>query len=225
MNPAVTVALWLMDAFPRRSVPPYVLAQLAGSVAGTGLARLAWGRPVSRSLVNYGAVGPAPTWHPESVFLAEVGSTAALVLLVGFFLTHRARGHLLPYAIGLLAGLVITFLGPLSGGSMNPARQLGPAALSGQTTCLWIYLVAPMLGAALGALGDRLLSQRPHARDHALMPGSRTSRSPTRRGSRDPHGNADCWRRPGAYTANPDAPPRHDGDGDLIGIDEEGVSY
>jgi hypothetical protein len=47
MNPAVTVGLWLMDAFPGRSVPLYVLAQLAGSMAGTGLARLLWGRAMS----------------------------------------------------------------------------------------------------------------------------------------------------------------------------------
>ena len=73
MNPAVTVALWLMDVFPGRSVLPYVLAQLAGSAAGTALGRLAWGNAVSIPPVAYAAIRPAPTWQPASVFLAEAG--------------------------------------------------------------------------------------------------------------------------------------------------------
>ncbi|WP_442972575.1 aquaporin [Rhodococcus sp. JS3073] len=62
--------------------------------------------------------------------------------------------------IGLSVGLVIAFLGPRSGGSINPARQFGPAALSGRTTDLWIYLVAPVLGAVLGASVDHALNRR-----------------------------------------------------------------
>jgi glycerol uptake facilitator protein/aquaporin Z len=81
---------------------------------------------------------------------------------------------LLPEVIGLFVSLVIAILGPLSGGSINPARQLGPAAFSGQNTCLWIYLVAPVAGAVLGALAHRLLIRLPRTREHALMPGSRT---------------------------------------------------
>jgi glycerol uptake facilitator protein/aquaporin Z len=175
MNPAVTVGLWLMDVFPGRCVSPYVLAQLAGSVAGTGLARVLWGRAISLALVRYGAVRPAPTWQPESVFAAEAGSVALLILVVGFFLARPGHARLLPYVIGIFVGLVIVFLGPLSGGSINPARQLGPAGLSGRTSCLWIYLLAPIAGAVLGALAHRLLIRRPRTRRHALMPGSRTS--------------------------------------------------
>jgi glycerol uptake facilitator-like aquaporin len=157
MNPAVTVALWLMDAFPGRSVPPYVLAQIAGSAAGTGLGYLAWGRVVSLPPVAYAAIRPAPTWQPASVFLAEAGTMLVLILLVGCFLAYPGYARLLPYAIGLSVGLVITLLGPRSGGSINPARQFGPAALSGQTTDLWIYLLAPILGAVLGASVYHLL--------------------------------------------------------------------
>jgi glycerol uptake facilitator protein/aquaporin Z len=184
MNPAVTVGLWLMDAFPGRSVLPYVIAQLAGSVAGTGLARLLWGR-VALSLVVYGAVRPAPTWQPESVFVAEAGGVTLLIFVVGFFLTRRGYARLLPHVIGLFVALVIVFLGPLSGGSINPARQLGPAAFSRQTICLWIYLVAPIVGAVLGASVHRLLIRPSHTREHALMPGSRTSRNSPQKVARD----------------------------------------
>jgi glycerol uptake facilitator-like aquaporin len=97
-----------------------VLAQLAGSVAGTGLARLLWGH-AALSLVGYGAVRPATAWQPESVFVAEAGSLTLLILVVGFFLARRGHARLLPQVIGLFVGLVIAFLGPLSGGSINPA--------------------------------------------------------------------------------------------------------
>ncbi|MFF2996740.1 MIP/aquaporin family protein [Streptomyces sp. NPDC057950] len=159
MNPAVTVSLWLMGAFPGRGVLPYVLAQLAGSAAGTGLARLAWGRPVALPSVDYAAIGPAPAWQPSVVFLAEAGGMAAIVLVVGFLMARTRFSRLLPYAIGLSVALVITLLGTRSGGSVNPARQLGPAVLAGRTEDLWIYLVAPVLGAALGAWLDRLLGR------------------------------------------------------------------
>src|ERR1700743_2264963 len=173
MNPAVTIGLWLMDAFPGRSVPLYVLAQLAGSVAGPGLALLLWGR-AALSSVGSGAVRPAPPWPAESVFIAEAGAVTLLILVVGLFLAHRGLARFVPEAIGLFVSLVIAILGPLSGGSINPARQLGPAAFSGQNTCLWIYLVAPRTGAVLGALPHRLLIRLPRTREHALMPGSRT---------------------------------------------------
>jgi glycerol uptake facilitator-like aquaporin len=166
MNPAVTVALWLMHVFPGRSVLPYVLAQLAGSAAGTGLGRLVWGRAVSFPQVGYAAITPAPTWQPASVFLAEAGSMIVLILIVGFVMAHPGYARLVPYAIGLSVGLVIALLGPLSGGSINPARQFGPAAFSGQTTDLWIYLVAPILGAVLGALVYDLFIRRSRTRRH-----------------------------------------------------------
>jgi glycerol uptake facilitator-like aquaporin len=151
MNPAVTVALWLVDAFPGRSVPPYVAAQLAGSATGTAIARLVWGGVISRPPVDHGVIRPVPGWDPASVFLAEAGSMMALILVVGYFLAHPAYVRLLPYVIGLCVATVIALLGPLSGGSINPARQFGPAALSGETTDLWIYLIVPVLGAVIGA--------------------------------------------------------------------------
>ncbi|WP_329156947.1 aquaporin [Streptomyces sp. NBC_01717] len=180
MNPAVTVALWLMDAFPGRSVLPYVLAQLAGSAAGTGLGRLVWGRAVSLPSVAHAAIRPAPSWQPASVFLAEAGSMMVLILVVGYFVARPGYVRLLPYVIGLSVGLVIALLGPLSGCSINPARQFGPAALSGQTTYLWIYLIAPVLGAVLGALVHHLLTQRFHTRrpltqDVQVTPSRRSS--------------------------------------------------
>lgn len=162
MNPAVTLTLWLMKLFPGRSVLPYVLAQLAGSAAGVALGRLAWGDRAALPMVNYAAIRPAETWQPASVFVAELLGMLVLIALIGFLLDRPRWARTVPYVIGLYVGLVIAFLGPRSGGSINPARQFGPAALSGETIDLWIYLVAPMLGAALGVLTHHLLTRRAH---------------------------------------------------------------
>lgn len=178
-NPAVTVGLWLMKAFPGRHVLPYVLAQLAGSAAGTALARLAWGPAVALPSVSHAAIRPAPTWQPLSVFLAEAGGMLGLTLVVAFFVAHPRHVRGLAPVIGLCVGLVIATLGPLSGGSVNPARQFGPALLSGQTTDLAIYLLAPVLGAALGAGIHRASVARRRAlapATAAVAPGPRRTR-------------------------------------------------
>ena len=164
LNPAVTVALWLMDVFPGRSVTPYVLAQLAGSVTGTALGRLVWGPAVSVPQVAYVAIRPSPAWAPASVFLAETGCVMALMLVAGLVMTRPRLARLLPYVIGVSVGLVIAILGPRSGGSINPARQFGPAAFAWQTTDLWIYMFAPILGAVLGAAVHGLLVRRLYTR-------------------------------------------------------------
>jgi glycerol uptake facilitator-like aquaporin len=167
MNPAVTVALWLMDALPGRMVPLYVVAQLAGSAAGTALGRLVWGPAVALPSVAIAAIKPSPTWQASSVFLAEVAAMFVLIVVAGFLMAHPRRIRLLPYTIGLAVGLVIALLGARSGGSINPARQFGPAMLSGQTTDLCVYLTAPVLGAVLGAAVHHLITTRFNAyRNH-----------------------------------------------------------
>ncbi|MFS4092579.1 MIP/aquaporin family protein [Streptomyces sp. AF1A] len=164
MNPATSLALWLMGAFPGRYVPVYAAAQLAGSVAGTALGRLCWGPVVGRSAIRYAAVRPGPGWNTAMVMLAEAGCLMLVVLMVGFFLCRPDISRRLPYAVGAATVVIITVLGGWSGGSANPARQLGPALLSGGTRLLWVYLVAPLIGASLGAAIHCLLQRRLGAR-------------------------------------------------------------
>ncbi|MEU1598834.1 aquaporin [Streptomyces sp. NPDC005708] len=160
MNPAISLALWLMGAFPGRYVPAYAAAQLAGSVAGTALGRLCWGPVISRPSMRYAAVHPNPAWNTAALVVAEGGCLMLVVLMVGFFLARPAISRWLPYAVGVATALIIIVLGQLSGGSANPARQLGPALLSGGTRLLWVYLVAPLIGASLGAAAHCLLQRR-----------------------------------------------------------------
>lgn len=155
LNPAVSVTLWLMRVFPGRAVLPYAVGQLAGGLAGTALARLVWGPVLQSAALSDGLARPAPGRSSLAVFVLEAASFAALALLIGFFVAHPGFAGAMPYAVGSAVGLVIALLGPVSGGAANPARQLGPAAVSGTTTALWAYLTAPLLGAALGALVHR----------------------------------------------------------------------
>lgn len=160
MNPSITVALWLMDVFPGKSVVPYVLAQLSGALVGAALGRAVWGTPVSSPAVIYGAVRSNPSWVAADVFLAEAGAVFGTIIMVGAFLAHPRHSRLLPYAIGLYLALTISFLGPYSGGSINPARQFGPALLALDGHFLWIYLVSPIVGAVLAAAMHHLLVRR-----------------------------------------------------------------
>lgn len=153
VNPAVTLALWQMRAFPARAVVPYILAQLAGSIAGVGLARLVWGPAAARTPVRYAAVGPAPGWRWWHVGLVEAGCLVLVTLIIGFFLAHpdtRIR-RALPYILATVTFLMAALLGPLSGASLNPARQLGPALWSSDDAFLACYLLAPVIGAVIGA--------------------------------------------------------------------------
>jgi glycerol uptake facilitator-like aquaporin len=126
VNPAVTLALWRMRAFPARAVVPYVSAQLAGSVVGVALARLAWGQAAGRAPVRYAAIAPGPGWQDWQVGLAEAGCLVFVTLIVGFFLAHptdRIR-RALPYALATTTFAIAAGLGTLSGAAVNPARQL-----------------------------------------------------------------------------------------------------
>lgn len=162
LSPAVTLALWVTGAFPGRRVLPYVAAQLTGSVAGTGLARLAGG-PVVGDRMAYAAVRPAPAWSATAVFTAEAAATAAILAVALLLMSRPAWTRWIPLALPAATAVVIVALGTLTGGSANPARQFGPALWAHQPVYwshLWVYLVAPLAGAVLPALVTRYRAHR-----------------------------------------------------------------
>lgn len=150
MNPSVSIGLWLLRAFPGRDVVPFCVAQVAGAIAGTALGGLVWGGPAVES-VNWAAVGPAPGWDFWEVLTAEtVGQLICMTLVAGLLIRPRWE-FLIPSVVGACIAGFIFFLGPVAGGAVNPARQFGPALLSGNTTFLAAYLIGPVLGAVLAA--------------------------------------------------------------------------
>lgn len=149
MNPAISLAMWRFGVFPGVGVVPYIVAQLLGSVLGVVVARVVWGPVVAEPPVAYAVLQPGPGWSSISLFVAETLSMAVIVLLVGVCLAVPTLAPFVPWIVGGAIGLAIAMLGTSTGGSVNPARQFGPAALSGQTRFLWVYLLAPMAGAML----------------------------------------------------------------------------
>lgn len=154
INPAVTLALALAGQFEWRRVPQYIVAQMMGAVAAAAVLRVMLG-----SAASLGATVPAVG---DGLALAvEAVLTTALVCVV---LVVAARRRVPVHFAGIIIGGTVAagawFAGGVSGASMNPARSLGPALVSGELGVLWIYLVGPTIGAAVGALGWRVVVGR-----------------------------------------------------------------
>ncbi len=143
LNPAVTLGLAVARRFAWRSAPGYVAAQCLGALAASGLLRALF--PESGVL---GATLPGE--EAGQSFVLEVIITALLMLVIlGVSAPDQAGWPVVGLGIGGTVALAALFAGPVSGASMNPARSLAPAVVSGHWQGLWIYLLAPVVGALL----------------------------------------------------------------------------
>jgi aquaporin Z len=143
LNPAVTLGFWLARRFPGRKILPFVMAQMMGALAASAMLRILF--PTSKLLG-----GTQPTGTAWQSFTLECVLTAILMFVILNVSTGaKEKGITAGIAVGAVIGLEAMFAGPISGASMNPARSLAPALVSGQMTALWVYLFAPVLGAAL----------------------------------------------------------------------------
>lgn len=143
LNPAVTLAFWRSSRLPNSAVLPYVIAQCVGALAASGVLRSLF--PDHATLGSTLPHGTA--WQS---FVLEVLLTFALMFVILSVSTGaKERGITAGIAIGGVVALEAMFAGPISGASMNPARSLAPALVSGNVASLWIYLIAPTLGAWL----------------------------------------------------------------------------
>ncbi|HKV98845.1 MAG TPA: aquaporin [Vicinamibacterales bacterium] len=140
INPAVTVGLWSVKRFDGRDVLPYIAAQCIGAIAAS--AALGW---ILGSVGNFGAT--VPSVSIGRAFAVEAGFTAILGLVImGVATDARVSAAVAPFAIGATVGAGALVAGPLTGGSFNPARTLGPALVGGIWTAHWLYWVAPIIG-------------------------------------------------------------------------------
>ncbi len=144
-NPAVTLAFAAARHFPPRDVAPYWLAQFAAAIAAAAVLRMMFG-----NVLDLGAT--QPTGSMLQSFWMELLLTFGLMFVIVSVATDtRAVGQAAAIAIGGTVGLESLFAGPISGASMNTARSLGPALVSGEFHALWVYVLAPPMGAVLGA--------------------------------------------------------------------------
>jgi len=152
INPAVTIAFTLTRHFPLRDALAYVAAQLVGASVAAFALLSAWsGKPA-----HLGAT--LPSVGTGTALLYEILLSALLMFVIVAVATDtRAVGAAAAIAIGGTVGLDALFGGPITGASMNPARSFGPALASGTWHDFWIYVVGPVIGAALGALAYQLV--------------------------------------------------------------------
>jgi len=152
INPAVTIGFWAAKRFPARDVAPYLACQCVGAILASATLRLLfWDQEEA------GATTPSGSWAQTAVL--EVLLTFLLMYVILCVSTGaKEKGIMAGVAIGGVVALEAMFAGPITGASMNPARSLGPAIFGGELSSLWIYLVAPTIGALL-AVGACRCSQ------------------------------------------------------------------
>jgi MIP family channel proteins len=156
-NPAVTLAFWTSGWFRRSQVLPYILAQCLGAIGASLLLRLSLG-----AVGNLGATLPRDGNWLQSLILETVLTFILMLVILGSGLDRRAHIGFAGIAIGLTVMVEAACMGPITGASMNPARSLGPALISGLWPHHWVYWVAPIAGAQLAVLAYRQMSDNFH---------------------------------------------------------------
>jgi MIP family channel proteins len=152
INPAVTLSLALGKLMPKKDVLGYVFAQIVGAILASGFLYILFPR-------NQSLGGTTPSGGVLQSFSLEFILTFFLMLTILGITSKKEFSHLSGLVIGLMVTGMILISGPISGGSFNPARSLGPAIFSGNFTTLWIYLIAPTLGAILAMLAWKIFNK------------------------------------------------------------------
>jgi MIP family channel proteins len=154
-NPAVTAAMAFLRQISPADAGIYILAQLAGAVAGALLTKLLLNDFANADAVNFGATTLSDRIGGKAALgmLGEFIGTFILVMtIIGVAVDARIDRALAPFAIGAALGLVVIIMGSLTGGSFNPARSFGPAIVSGEWGGAGKWLLAYLLGPVLGAI-------------------------------------------------------------------------
>lgn len=149
-NPAVTIAFMLTGAMPAKRVMPYVLCQCGGAILASFVLKALYG-----NVASLGTCQPLAGNAMQSFWLEIVLTFFLVLVILSVAQGSKEQGLMAGIAIGGTVALDALFGGPISGASMNPARSLGPAIMSGNYSFLWIYLTAPVIGAAIAVVAWR----------------------------------------------------------------------
>jgi glycerol uptake facilitator-like aquaporin len=165
VNPAITVAFASYGSLKKKFVLPYVIFQLMGGLLAGLALRTVFDSKVPSASLGSNKLGTGVS-SIEGIALEVVGTMALCLVVLWVVASVRGRGRQ-GITVGAAVTVLIFFLGPISGGSFNPFRSLGPALFSGYLDGLYVYLVGPIVGAALaGVLSERCarLLPRPGSR-------------------------------------------------------------
>ena len=159
LNPAVTLGFCTSGRMAWSNLLPYATSQFLGALAASGTLRALFGNQSGLGVTN-------PAGSLAQTFFLEVILTAILMFVIlNVSQGAREKGITAGMVVGATIALEALFAGPISGASMNPARSLGPALISGDLRHLWLYLAAPVCGAVVGVIVSRLVQGPFDARD------------------------------------------------------------
>ncbi len=171
INPAVTLAFAVRRNFPWRRVPGYLIAQVAGALLAAALLRSLFG-----TVAELGATMPRHGVTPAQALVIEIVLTAGLVnAILGTASGARNIGTNAGIAVGGYVALAGLWASTFTGASMNPARSLAPDVLRGEFATLWIYIVGPLTGAAIGVAFEWILKGPPTAHGSKAAQGEEDS--------------------------------------------------
>jgi len=153
LNPAVTLGFYVARRFESRLVAPYILSQCMGALCASIILRVLFPQhPSLGSTLPIGSVA-------QSFILELILTWILMFVILSVSTGAQEKGITAGIAVGAVIGLEALFAGPISGASMNPARSLAPALVSLHLADLWIYLVAPVLGALLAVATCRCVRE------------------------------------------------------------------
>jgi len=153
LNPSLTLSFWLLKMMHHRDLIGYVIFQFVGGVLGSVLAMIAWGREFWS--VSGGLTLPGPGFSVLQAFAAETVMTFILMALILCMLSRHNTLRLTPLIVWILITFEVLLGASISGTSLNPARSFGPAVVVYEWQALWIYFIAPTLGALLAVAAYR----------------------------------------------------------------------
>jgi aquaporin Z len=154
LNPAVTLGFFAARRLERTLVLPYISSQFAGAIVASVVLFVLF--PQHSTL---GGTVPAGS-NAQSLVLEGILTCILMFVILGVSTAEKEKGITAGIAVGSVVGLEALFAGPISGASMNPARSLAPALVSGNLGALWIYLIAPVLGALVAVLGCQCVHEK-----------------------------------------------------------------
>ena len=151
INPAVTIAFWLAKRFPGDQVTPYIVSQISGAIIASSLVFLLF--------MDHQTLGATLPQGPvlQSFVLEIILTFILMFVIINVANGAKETGVMAGVAIGGVVCLEAMFAGPISGASMNPARSIAPALISGEWQTLWVYIIAPLIGASIAVFSCHCL--------------------------------------------------------------------
>lgn len=145
LNPAVTLGFWSVKRIQLKQASFYIISQILGAILASILLKL-----IFPTHINFGATTPSGSiWR--SFILETILTFMLMFIIINVSTGHKEKGIIAGVAIGGFITLAALLGGPVSGASLNPARSIGPAIVSGEMSSFWIYLTAPVIGAILAS--------------------------------------------------------------------------